>query len=248
MSGLFPPTPTSIGVPVWVKEEPELTAHGHGAPDKEDPFARLERDPYMKMEVLFAMALEAQKKTAKRRRLDSSAVGPKSSTIAAGFRWKEFPMLEDILNENMKAHFRLEERKTREKVAFFDTLLRTIRTAATRYGCEFDESCTDKVLRSRIRAHYKTVLQTSRKRYNTLKRSGKGFVLKSLIRAIEGSKARPSRILDREPISPIRKRQCIGRRGIDQVEVLPPTPVKTAHGRALHERRDPAPFGVFHGD
>ncbi|KAL7559934.1 hypothetical protein ACA910_008256 [Epithemia clementina (nom. ined.)] len=135
--------------------------------DEGNPFVELERDEELLQKVILQMALISESKEAKR-----VVTEPVSSTIGEGFYWRDYPVLEEILFDNMKNYYNMssQNRQSRHQQEFNNRLVASIREAALENGFDFDPSFNDKRLRDRIRCFYKTHLQNAKKRLATLQK------------------------------------------------------------------------------
>jgi len=138
-----------------------------GKLEEGNPFLEIEQDEELMQKVILQMALISESKESKRTNTE-----PASSTIGEGFYWRDYPVLEEILFDNMKNYYNMssQNRQSRHQQEFNNSLVANIRQAAQGNGLEFDALFNDKRLRDRIRCFYKTHLQNAKKRLATLQK------------------------------------------------------------------------------
>ena len=132
-----------------------------------NPFIELENDEELLQKVILQMALISESKETKR-----VVTEPVSNTIGEGFYWRDYPVLEEILFDNMKNYYNMssQNRQSRHQQEFNNRLVVSIRQAAADCGYDFEPAFNDKRLRDRIRCFYKTHLQNAKKRLATLQK------------------------------------------------------------------------------
>ena len=97
---------------------------------------------------------------------------PRGTTIPNGFFWGAYPSLENILRKHMKKYYDLStnKRQSRAQQEYNNELVTLVRAEAARMGWKFDESEFNnyRKIRDRIRCFFKTHIQNSKKRLNTM--------------------------------------------------------------------------------
>ena len=170
---LVPVPPVPPVVPTEEEAPPKRTKLVRSLPvkasnhDEGNPFMELEMDEELLQKVILQMALISESKETKR-----VVSEPVSSIIGEGFYWRDYPVLEEILFDNMKNYYNMssQNRQSRHQQEFNNRLVASIRHAALENGFTFDPSFNDKRLRDRIRCFYKTHLQNAKKRLATLQK------------------------------------------------------------------------------
>jgi hypothetical protein len=107
--------------------------------------------------------------------------------IPVHFVWRNYPLLQQVLLQNMDQYYHWSKSKERKKDAmiFNDQLTKLVRETAFNHGYSFcAELQTHKALRDRIRCFYKTHVQNSKKRLDTMMRSkNRKSLLREYVRA-----------------------------------------------------------------
>jgi hypothetical protein len=96
---------------------------------------------------------------------------PAGQFLEDGFFWSHYPILEQILKDNMARYYALSIGKCQspEQHTFNNTLVVLVRQTVTAREWSFDRIfMCDKVLRDRIRCYYKTHIQNAKKRLRTM--------------------------------------------------------------------------------
>jgi hypothetical protein len=136
-----------------------------------DPTSRFEfelQDPEIGKRLVLAMALERPRVLHSQ---DAAQVAPPPSLIQEGFFWKEYPVLEGLLYDQMPRYYEwsTHQRQSKHQQAFNNALVSKARQVAQAEGLEFcPKHFTDKKLRDRIRCFFKTHLQNAKKRLQTM--------------------------------------------------------------------------------
>mmetsp|Transcript_4379 Transcript_4379/g.5057 ORF Transcript_4379/g.5057 Transcript_4379/m.5057 type:complete len:349 (-) Transcript_4379:23-1069(-) len=124
------------------------------------------RDKELCRNVVLMMALERPRKE------PATTISP-SLEIGEGFYWKEYPILENILFDQMAEYYQFSSnsRQSKSQQAYNNLLVEKIRSIAASYGYSFDPTFfNDKRLRDRVRCFYKTHLQNAKKRLSTMQK------------------------------------------------------------------------------
>jgi len=134
-----------------------------------NPFVQLLNDEDLYHQVILLMTLEAETKDLKK---PTDPQDPISRVIGEGFKWRDYPQLEQILYDKMVQYYSISvsSRQSKQQQQFNNQMVASIRKAATASGCSFVHDFTDKKLRDRIRCFYKTHLQNAKKRLATMQK------------------------------------------------------------------------------
>ena len=177
--------PTATATEDFVNKRIKTSSRATAVPKMEyssleegNPFLEIEHDSDLLHKVILQMALISEGKETKR-----TVVEPVSPVISEGFYWRDYPILEEILFDNMKNYYNMssQNRQSRHQQEFNNRLVSSIRDAARENGYQFHPSFNDKRLRDRIRCFYKTHLQNAKKRVSTDFVPGKIFRAPQLI-------------------------------------------------------------------
>ena len=131
-----------------------------------NPFLEILQDPDLHHQVVLQMALQRE---------PSNKEIPASppSIIPEGFYWRDYPVLEQILFDNMAEYYHISSlnRQSKFQQAFNNKLVGIIQQKASENNLSFDRtSFDDKKLRDRVRCFFKTHLQNAKKRLGTLQK------------------------------------------------------------------------------
>jgi hypothetical protein len=137
--------------------------------DPSNPFLEILHDEELHQKVVLQMALINDGKEVSKKQ---ETAEPVSNVIGEGFYWRDYPVLEEILYDNMANYYSMsaQNRQSRHQQEFNNALVDSVRHSALEIGLAFDPTFTDKRLRDRIRCFYKTHLQNAKKRLATLQK------------------------------------------------------------------------------
>jgi len=124
------------------------------------------QDKELHRNLVLMMALERPRKEPVTASLPSLKIGE-------GFYWKEYPILENILFDQMAEYYQFSSnsRQSKNQQAYNNSLVEKVRSIAASHGYTFDPAFfSDKRLRDRVRCFYKTHLQNAKKRLCTMQK------------------------------------------------------------------------------
>eukprot|EP00977_Amphora_coffeiformis_P013688 scaffold3648_cov149-Amphora_coffeaeformis.AAC.2 len=101
-----------------------------------NPFVQLLNDEELYHQVILLMTLEAETKEVKRQ---SESDEPVSSEIGEGFKWRDYPQLEQMLYDKMGPYYSISvtSRQSKQQQQFNNQMVASIREAAAASGCSF---------------------------------------------------------------------------------------------------------------
>jgi hypothetical protein len=129
-----------------------------------NPFREILQDHVLHQQIILNMALQREPCT------KEQPLQPVSNVIREGFYWRDYPVLEEMLYDNMEEYYQISSvnRQSKFQQMFNNQLVERIRKEASEQGWEFEEAFTIKKLRDRVRCFFKTHLQNAKKRLATL--------------------------------------------------------------------------------
>ena len=149
---------------------------------RDNPFVQLLNDENLYHQVILLMTLEAETRDVKKPAdSDEPAV---SLAIGEGFKWRDYPQLEQILYDKMGSYYSISvtSRQSKLQQQFNNQMVASIREAGAASGWSFVPEFTDKKLRDRIRCFYKTHLQNAKKRLATMQKHPTSAINQSQLR------------------------------------------------------------------
>jgi hypothetical protein len=129
-----------------------------------NPFLEVLQNDLLHQQVILNMALQREPCS------KESPSQPVSNVIREGFFWRDYPVLEEMLYDNMAEYYQISSvnRQSKFQQTFNNQLVERIRKVALQQGWVFEEAFTVKKLRDRVRCFFKTHLQNAKKRLATL--------------------------------------------------------------------------------
>jgi len=131
-----------------------------------NPFLEILQDPELHHLVVLQMALQREPS-------NKEIPFEPPSVIPEGFFWRDYPVLEQVLFDNMEEYYHISSlnRQSKFQQAFNNKLVGIVKQSASDNGLSFDQkSFDDKKLRDRVRCFFKTHLQNAKKRLATLQK------------------------------------------------------------------------------
>ena len=123
----------------------------------DNPFRWIGEDADLYQQVVLQMAL-AHDYDSKAELRAAATMDGSSTVISEGFFWRDYPVLERILFENMEDYYRASNNRhhTKHQQSFNTMLVDLITNEAQKHGLTFEYDMDEKKLRDRIRCFYKT--------------------------------------------------------------------------------------------
>ncbi|KAL7554719.1 hypothetical protein ACHAWF_018242 [Thalassiosira exigua] len=160
--------------------------------------------PWVKEQLLVSMAMERENTRS------PLPTPPKGTIIKEGFRWAQFPPLENLLRRNIERYYELDtdEHSKCEQIDFNVALVKRVKELVEEYGWKFEEDNFDDAgIEHQVRCYYKAKTRNAKTRLTTmLRKPEKPMNIRSLAKhfqLIAGKKACDPRT--KGPLGPIER-------------------------------------------